>query len=224
MIHLHMTNKNIISLLLKENKQDELLSNTEEFIKILGETKYSVIKKVITQFVLELRRSLTKKLDILGYSDDDIKVIYMQLESSTSLSGFKTQLIDLINMVHNALEKNKTNTTKKHYDLISQVGDYVNKNYRDPSISLTQIAEIVNVSPGYLGKIFTNLTDKSLVQYINSVRIENAKLKLTTTDLPAFKIAEEVGILNPTYFTTLFKNMVGCTPSIYRERNKINKY
>ena len=183
-----------------------------------------MVKNVIAQFVLELRKYLSKHLDILGFSDDDIKMICMQLEGSTNLDNFRTQLLDIINMIHLALEKNKTSTFKKHYELIAQVENYVNQNYSNPSISLTQIAEIVNVSPGYLGKIFSSVTGKSLVQYINNVRIENAKLNLTTTDLPAFLIAEEVGILNPTYFTTLFKNTVGCTPSTYREKHRLNNY
>lgn len=214
---------NIIGILFRENKQEKLLQNTEQFLKCLCETKYSGIKKAVNQFASELREVLNKNCDILYLSEEEIAILCKQLASSELLSDFRLQLRDILLIVDKAVH-NKNSTAQKHYDLILAVEEYVNRNFSDPSLSLTMIADEVNVSPGYLGKIFNNITDTSLVSYISGVRIENAKLKLATTELPVFKIAEEVGIHNPTYFTTLFKNNVGCTPAVYREKNRLNKY
>lgn len=215
--------KNILSLLFKENQYDLLVKNTQEFVHLLSSVQSSAAQNVIVPFVADLRVALKKGSDYLADHIEEADTICKNLENSETMESFQTGIAELLRIVNSAIKSGQTRTTQKHRKLIQTAEQYVNENYSNPSLSLTEIAEVVDVSPGYLGKLFTSCTGKSLVQYISSVRIENAKLKLKTTDKPAFKIAEEVGILNATYFTTLFKNIVGVTPSMYRDENKLPK-
>ena len=59
------------------------------------------------------------------------------------------------------------------------------------------------------------------MEYLLQLRMNQIKLLLTTTDLPANKIAASVGILNEQHFNKIFKKKVGMTPGKYRKEYKI---
>ncbi|WP_185957426.1 helix-turn-helix transcriptional regulator [Saccharicrinis carchari] len=52
--------------------------------------------------------------------------------------------------------------------------------------------------------------------YINDQRLNAAKRLLETTQLPVVEVDEKVGFANQSYFSTLFKQYFGSTPSKYR--------
>lgn len=61
------------------------------------------------------------------------------------------------------------------------------------------------------------------VQYLNSLRIEKAKLLLVTTQSATESIGALVGIPNVNYFFRLFKKTEGCTVREYRKRHTDGK-
>ena len=69
----------------------------------------------------------------------------------------------------------------------------------------------------YLCQIYKKKTGTTIVQYINHIRIEKAKILLFTTKLSVEQIAATVGIVNPNYFFRLFKKITGETVGQYRE-------
>ena len=61
-------------------------------------------------------------------------------------------------------------------------------------------------------------TGQQLVKYISWYRIERARDLLTTTNVKVGEVAKKVGYLNTSYFISLFRNNMGCSPAKYRER------
>ena len=57
------------------------------------------------------------------------------------------------------------------------------------------------------------------MEYVQVLRVEEAKLLLETTDRAVDDVALDVGYLEPSSFRRLFRRMVGLTPSEYRRRN-----
>ena len=55
------------------------------------------------------------------------------------------------------------------------------------------------------------------MQYIISVRIENAQRLLCTQDYNVTEVAAIVGYDNPLYFSRLFKKQTGISPTDYRK-------
>ena len=94
--------------------------------------------------------------------------------------------------------------------------DYINKHYSE-QISVQQIATIINYSPNYLSTIFKKMYGTSLTKYINSVRLENAKKLLKTTNLHQYEIAQKVGFTNESYFSFLFKKNMDVTANDFRK-------
>ena len=65
---------------------------------------------------------------------------------------------------------------------------------------------------------FTKATAMSPLDYVHSLRLEEAKQMLETEDLPVEAIANEVGYEDASFFGRLFRRKVGLTPAQYRRR------
>lgn len=65
---------------------------------------------------------------------------------------------------------------------------------------------------------FRAATGQSPMDYVQTLRIEEAKQELETSDMATDDIAYSVGYEDPTYFRRLFKKRTGITPSRYRQR------
>lgn len=100
---------------------------------------------------------------------------------------------------------------------MEQIRDYIDRHYAEP-ISLRAIAENCHGSPYHLQRMFKRWSGMTPLEYIQSVRVRKAGEALVRTNLSILEIARSVGIPNPSYFTTLFKQSRGLTPGEYRQR------
>lgn len=96
---------------------------------------------------------------------------------------------------------------------------FVEENYRR-DVSLLDCAESVGISPYYLSHIFRERTGQTFVEYLSSVRVEEAKRLCRNTTLTINEIAEQCGYLNITYFCKVFKRLTGKTIGEYRKAEK----
>lgn len=68
---------------------------------------------------------------------------------------------------------------------------------------------------------FSAATGYSPVEYVQALRIEEAKQMLETEDKAIEEISAAVGYEDPTFFRRLFKRRAGITPAQYRQRTRI---
>ena len=101
--------------------------------------------------------------------------------------------------------------------LIEQVQFYI-FDHISQEISRDEIAAYVNLSPKYLSTIFKRETSCTLSDYIRNERIAFAKRLLKQTNLPISMISENVGYDSLSYFSTVFRQVAGCSPREYRRR------
>lgn len=78
------------------------------------------------------------------------------------------------------------------------------------------LAELQDVSAGYLSTVFKKATGQTLSDYIRKRRMEHAAHLLTNTNLQIQTIALHCGIMDVQYFSKLFKRQMNLTPSDYR--------
>ncbi len=67
---------------------------------------------------------------------------------------------------------------------------------------------------------FKLATGLSPMEYVHTLRLEETKQLLETTDLPIEAVANEVGYEDASFFSRLFKRKVALTPAQYRKRFK----
>lgn len=94
---------------------------------------------------------------------------------------------------------------------------YLETHYRDPDLSQGQVADEFRISVYTLSRMFKKQVGVGFVEYVNYKRMEYAKELLLTTDYPVKTIAVMCGFANDNYFSKYFKNVVGESPSSFRE-------
>jgi ligand-binding sensor protein/AraC-like DNA-binding protein len=90
------------------------------------------------------------------------------------------------------------------------------KQHSDERITLSKMAALCNVSPSYFSKLFSKENLGSLSNYVNSVKISQAKELLLSTDWSVRYIADKFGFDDCSYFIKVFKKEVGTTPEEFR--------
>lgn len=95
------------------------------------------------------------------------------------------------------------------------VRKYVDENYSQ-RLTLAKVAELVNLSEGYLGSIFKAASGMTFRSYLRLVRVARAKELLQNQSLNLSQIAEAVGYDDINYFSQVFLEETGIRPSEYR--------
>lgn len=71
---------------------------------------------------------------------------------------------------------------------------------------------------------FAKATGFAPIEYVQRLRIEDAKRRLERTDAPVEEIGWRVGYEDPSFFRRLFKRTTGLSPAQYRRRFQIPRY
>ena len=90
------------------------------------------------------------------------------------------------------------------------------ENYCDPEFSIEALCTAFSMSTVHFRRIFSQIYHTSPIKYINSLRLTKAKDLLANTDTKIQHISQLCGFNNPYYFTKVFKENTGMTPSVYR--------
>lgn len=93
---------------------------------------------------------------------------------------------------------------------------FLEDNYQDP-ITLDDVAGSIYLSPRHLGRVFKTITGSTVLEYLTEIRITRARQLLEETDMSLEDIAQECGIANGSYLSTLFKKTFGQSPSRFRK-------
>lgn len=83
-------------------------------------------------------------------------------------------------------------------------------------ITLADLAEIVNVHPNYLIKLFKEKFGIAPIEYLNTLRIARAKELIELGNHTVADISDRCGFSNQYYFSQVFKKQVGLSPTGYK--------
>jgi len=100
---------------------------------------------------------------------------------------------------------------------IEVVLDYLNEHYREPGLSLTQVAEAVGMNEKYVSHLFTLQVGERMWTHVLSLRVRHAGALLIETDLPIAEVAHDAGFARAAHFRRTFGRVVGLSPSGYRQ-------
>ncbi|NUU74994.1 AraC family transcriptional regulator [Paenibacillus xylanilyticus] len=105
------------------------------------------------------------------------------------------------------------------HERISEIVRYINEHYME-ELSLHLLADRFFISPYYLSRSFKEATGFAFVEYVNSVRIKEAKKQLESSSLKVNLIARKVGFGSVTHFGRVFKVVTGHSPLHYRRKGE----
>lgn len=131
-------------------------------------------------------------------------------------NNFKTHLMD----------QNLTIEVKKHYNsfdqkLISKVTTIINDKMQISDFSVEELATEVGLSRMQLHRKLKSLVGQSTTKFINTIKINFARKMIDEGCDRVQEVMDAVGFNSYSHFNSVFKEMVGKTPSEYiKENNK----
>ena len=87
---------------------------------------------------------------------------------------------------------------------------------------LEKYAASKNISVSWFIQNFKQYTNTTPAQYIQNLRLSNAKSLLETTNYNVTEISNLVGYENPLYFSRFFRKQFGASPSQFRKQLEQN--
>ncbi|MGE0131048.1 MAG: helix-turn-helix domain-containing protein [Blastocatellales bacterium] len=101
---------------------------------------------------------------------------------------------------------------------LRRVTEFIEENL-ESDLTLTEIAEIAELSPFHFARSFKQATGSTPIQFLMQRRIDLAKRLLADSDLPIVEIGLRAGFKNQSHFTTLFRKITAMTPKAYRNEH-----
>ena len=154
---------------------------------------------------------------------DRIKVLFRQLlhlsqsnyYTNLSVNYILTSL--LVEITEQVILDFKTSIKRNipEVDVLPQILQWI-KIHLTKNISLKDVAYEFNFSKEYLARYFKKRMGMSMQEYINYLRISDAKQLLCNSNLNIKEIAYELGFIDEKYFLKLFKKYENLTPKKFR--------
>jgi AraC-like DNA-binding protein len=99
---------------------------------------------------------------------------------------------------------------------VRQARDYLEMNYAR-KIQIADLSRQIGLDRSYFGAIFRRETGQSPQQYLLRLRIAKACRLMAFSSLPIAGIAHSVGYEDPLLFSRMFRQVMGCSPTRYRQ-------
>lgn len=96
---------------------------------------------------------------------------------------------------------------------MNQVRQLLESHLDNEEFGISALCEAIGMSRSQLYRKFAALTDTTVNQYLQNLRLEKAKRLLQTTDLNVSEVAYDTGFKNPSHFSRAFSNRYGHAPS-----------
>ncbi|MBQ9787406.1 MAG: helix-turn-helix transcriptional regulator [Lentisphaeria bacterium] len=101
---------------------------------------------------------------------------------------------------------------------MEDIKSLIDNNFDNPVLSVSQLAEHLNMHRGSLSRAFRKAFDITVSDYITFVRLNNAREMLEKSEYPIMEVAEACGFGSANYFAKVFSARLGLTPQKYRKQ------
>ena len=141
---------------------------------------------------------------------DDGALAALDARAARSYEDLENLAMGLFNATDEALRR-----ASDADDIIARVTAYIQAHFRE-NIDRDDVAAVAFITPNYLSKQFRSKMGMNLREYINQIRVEEAKRLLLSTNLPVSEVAGLAGYENISYFSTVFRKRTGMSPVDWR--------
>lgn len=135
-------------------------------------------------------------------------------------TGFASAINDsyikilLCSLAQNAFEVSQQHTNEEHI-LATKIKEWL-RIHATEGISVNDAATALQYNPNYLTQILKAKTGMTMIEYLNNIRLNEAKNLLLNSNKTISEIAYTVGFSDAKYFMKFFKKKENITPTQYR--------
>ena len=190
--------------------------NTDEALEIINSvftenSKHNISSDDIKKIYMQIFHITFKifKIKNIKYDNDNIGDIRLISDIlSNPIAEINSRMLQLFETIQQHSATKKVN--------INGIIEYIQKHYKE-DIYLELMADMFNTSSSYLSRLIKQETSVTFSQYLNNLRIEDAKHQLINTNNTITDIYTGLGFTNRSTFVRVFKSIVGLTPSEFRK-------
>ncbi len=168
-----------------------------------------------------LKRTSLLECPVFFYGRDDrIRLCHEKMYEANQLPQNKdlimtSILYEYLFMLADKFPKEHISVQEKRESYVEEALKYIEINHTR-HINVNEIADSLSIDRSYLFRLFKTATGVSLKNYLLDYRIRTASDLLAHTDYPVSVVARSVGYEDALYFSRLFKEKKGRTPTEYR--------
>ncbi|WP_248930371.1 helix-turn-helix domain-containing protein [Paenibacillus hamazuiensis] len=202
--------------LAKAGEQAQVEDLLQELYRINFEQRRLPVA-MLQMYIHEMWGTLIKLLPQVGMNES------LVLEKMMPLSGGKVSF-DVLERSYRSLACTfkhvceVVNERKKSQNvlLLEKIEKLLNESYAKPDLCLDVVADELNISKGYLSQFFKEQKGIGFSDYLENLRMSEAKMMLARTDLPVGEIAQQVGYSSANTFCRAFKRLYGVSALAFR--------
>ncbi|MDU0204790.1 AraC family transcriptional regulator [Paenibacillus sp. PFR10] len=172
--------------------------------------------------VLSLMLRATILIDEIRLEDRDmgklmstsyIENTWRKMQVSSDVLELREELVHFLLLIAGKL---KTLRFQSEKEPVEKAKTYIEQHLAE-DLTLSVVAGEIYLNPSYFSNLFKIQTGENFLNYVTRIRMEKARELLKDRILKLNEIANKIGYQNPKYFTKLFKEYFGITPTDYRE-------
>lgn len=177
-------------------------------LQVLNEQMLHIVRQEFQQAVYTYLANRGVQISRLLNDWLSIQIAEKAEQSVVNMIRWANYLLERVFEFEEEIQKSQT--------IIEKINVFIRTHYRE-DIGRNEIGAEFHLVPEYLARLYKRKTGKSIKDYINEYRIEQAKILLKDSEMRISDVSAEVGIDNISYFSTLFKKNTGVSPNEFRK-------
>lgn len=201
-----------LSMLLKKRLYTSFLSEVKGIFEQVAPHPITQLnlKSLLDGLFYLIRKSCS------GTEQDLSDLKYNISDVISTAEGYDDLFDNLSALLQSYFTQNDTQPGDIH-SLLVRMDEYINAHLTE-SLTNQMLSAQFGLVPSYISRLFKSYKGVSPSEYIQNLRIEKAKQLLATeSELKTKDIAQIVGYSDPFYFSRVFKNVSGYSPTQYRK-------
>ncbi len=210
---------------------DNILAGNQEALdeilgKVLARNLYeiSLTAEKMRELKIVMVGTINRAINRMNKEASDIfgenSSVYLEIGASRNKEEFAKSVRSVFGSLCTYNENgNESKSDKSARDIMT----YIETNFDDSDLSLEKVAKIFFISQNHVSRVLKTKIGKSYKEYLNDVRINEAKRLLKNTPMTVLGVANSVGYTDIRAFNRLFKKYTNCTPNEYRAADNEEK-
>lgn len=153
---------------------------------------------------------------------DEFRILVRRNGSTNESKLVLGTLLNLLALISDGVRRSKHSEKRGDVENIDSIIEYMNMNY-EKKLTVSTLAEMAGYSVSRFLHLFSETIGKPPMRYLRDIRLANACELLDTSEYPVSKIADLCGFNDPLYFSRVFADKYGLSPSVYRKRADLDK-
>lgn len=190
---------------------EEARTLAHEIIDSIGinHTKEEDAIEELYEFLMLFSYELNKGISFLNYPKPQ----------KDTIMGQENYLMDFIDLACSAVAEDKKDRYSRSFKFIDQ---YLHSHYNE-QLSVEQVARIIGLNTKYFSQLCKSYFGSTFLEYLTSIRMEKAKQFLLSGEYSIKEIAEMTSFADGNYFSRVFRQTFGISPSSFKEEGDEEK-